>query len=308
MTQTDLSNLALSPEATQFAGIKQGGVCLGGTRSGELPRSIAALGTNNTTLSFSYDGQYLYAGTRAGEIQVWSLNQDKIVQTLCGPAEPVRHLRQDSSGRTLFAVQRAYSLVDEGPSHFQVWNTATWQPQASWTPPRLPSACALSPDGRRVATGHLPGVVLVWDLVGDLRTNLLAFAGRISDLGFSPDGRYLAASTEEGSVKIWDGSTLRELTLIPAHSSPVYGLAFSPDSRQLATASEGDEAIRLWDVDTWQSLITLGRKGDTISQLTFTPDGNEIAAVNGQERAEVLRWRVPSLVEVEAKENQASAQ
>jgi WD40 repeat protein len=152
-------------------------------------------------------------------------------------------------------------------------------------------------------------VVLVWDLVGDLRTNLLSFTGRISDLAFSPDGCYLAASTREGSVKIWDASTLRELTLILlAHSSPVYGLGFSPDGRQLATAGEGDEAIRLWDVATWQSLITLGSKGYTISRVTFTPDGNEIAAVNGQERSEVLRWRVPSLVEVEAKENQASAQ
>jgi WD40 repeat protein/predicted Ser/Thr protein kinase len=308
VTQTDLSNLALSPDAMQFAGIQQGGVCLGDIRSGELPRSIAALGYKNTTLSFSRDGQYLYVGTQAGEIQVWSLKQEKVVQTLRGSAEPVRHLRQDSSGRTLFAIQRNYSVITEGPCQLQVWNTANWQPQASWAHPRLPPACALSPDGRRVATGHLPGVVVVWDLSGDLRTNLLSFTGRISDLAFSPDGRYLAAASQEGSVKIWDGPTLRELTKIRAHSLPVWGLAFSPDSRRLATASEGDEAIRLWDVDTWQPLITLGRKGASISQLVFTSDGNEIAAVNGQEPAEILRWRVPSFAEIEAKEIQEKAQ
>ena len=141
-----------------------------------------------------------------------------------------------------------------------------------------------------------------------LRTNRLAFAGGISDLAFSPDGRFLAASTEEGSVKIWDGPTLRELTVIRAHSLPVRGLAFSPDSRRLATASEGEEAIRLWDVATWQPLITLGRKGAAISQLAFTPDGNGIAAVNGQKQAEILRWRVSSLAEIEAKEKQEEAQ
>jgi len=81
-------------------------------------------------------------------------------------------------------------------------------------------------------------------------------------------------------------------------------LAFSTDSRRLATASEGDEAIRLWDVATWQPLITLERKGATISQLAFTPDGNEIAAVNGQAEAEILLWRVSSLAEIEAKETQ----
>ena len=153
-TQTDLSDLALAPDATQFAGLRQGGVCLGATRSGQLPHPIAALGTNNTSLLFSHDGQHLYAGTRAGEIQVWSLSQEKTIQTLRGPAEAVRQLGQDALGRSLFAVQRADRLIREGPCRLQLWSTATWQPQASWTHPRMPFACALSPDGRRLATGH----------------------------------------------------------------------------------------------------------------------------------------------------------
>ena len=308
VTQTDLSALALAPDDTQFAGLRQGGVCLGDTRRGQTVRPIAALGTNNTRLLFSRDGQHLFAGTRAGEIQVWSLSQEKTVQTLRGPAESVRQLQQDALGRSLFAVQCAYGLITEGRRWLQVWNTATGQPQAPWPLPRLPSACAVSPDGRRLATGHSPGVVLVWDLMAGRQTNRLAFAGRISDLVFSPDGRFLAASTEEGTVKIWEGPTLREVPVIRAHSLPVRGLAFSPDSRRLATASDGEEAIRLWDVATWQPLITLGRKGAAISQLAFTPDGNEIVAVDGQQQAEILRWRVSSLAEIEAKEKQEEAQ
>jgi WD40 repeat protein/serine/threonine protein kinase len=300
-TRTDLSMLVLSPDATQFAGLRQDGVCLGNTRSGPFVRPIAALGTNNTTLLFSRDGQYLFAGTQAGEIQVWSLGEETVVQTLRGPSEAVRHLRQDALGRSLLAVQRTYTQLVEGPCRLQVWNTATWEPQTSWTHPRLPPACALSSDGGGVATGHLPGVVIVWDL-DDLRTNRLGFAGRISDLAFSPDGRYLAGSTQEGSVKIWDGPTLRELTVIRAHSLPVRSLAFSADSRRLATTSEGDEAIRLWDVATWQPLITLGRKGASIAQLTFTPDGNGIAAVNDQAPAKILLWRVSSLAAIDARE------
>jgi len=124
----------------------------------------------------------------------------------------------------------------------------------------------------------------------------------------SPDGQFLAASTEEGFVKIWDGPTLRELTVLQAHSRSLQALTFSPDSRRLATASEGDEAIRLWDVATWQPLITLGKRGATIAKLAFTPDGNEIAAVNGKPQAEILRWRVASLAEIEAKEKQETAQ
>ncbi|MBI4327290.1 MAG: WD40 repeat domain-containing protein [Chloroflexi bacterium] len=306
-TQTDLSNLALAPDATQFAGLRQGGVCLGNTRRSQIPRSIEALGTNNTSLLFSRDGQHLFVGTRAGEIQVWSLRHERIVKALRGPAEPVRQLRQDALGRSLFALYRAYGLLREGPCRLQVWSTATGQTQASWAHPRLPLACALSPDGLRVATGHLPGpgVVLVWDLVTGLRTSRLAFAGRISDLAFSPDGRHLAACTLEGSVKIWDGPSLRELTTIRAHSFPLHGLAFSPDSRRLATASDGDEAVRLWDVATWQPLITLRRKGADIYGLAFSTQGKGIAAINAPAKEEeILLWQVPSLLEIARREDQ----
>ena len=126
ISQTDLSALALAPDATQFAGLRQGGVCLGDTRSGQLVRPIATLGTNNTSLLFSRDGQQLFAGTLTGEIQVWSMNEERTVQTLRGPAEPVQQLRQDALGRSLFAVRRAYSIQNKGPCRLQVWNTATW--------------------------------------------------------------------------------------------------------------------------------------------------------------------------------------
>ncbi|MHC1769466.1 MAG: protein kinase [Verrucomicrobiia bacterium] len=306
--QTDLWALALAPDATQFAGLRQGGVCLGDIRSGQLSRPIAALGTNNTSLLFSGDGQHLFAGTEVGEIQVWSLGQEKTVQTLHGTMERVVQLRQDALGRFLVAVQSTNQLL-RGPSWLQMWNTATWQPQASWTHSSLARACALSPDGRHLATAHLPGIVLLCDLAAGLRTNRLAFTGRISDLAFSPDGQFLAASTEEGSVKIWGVPALRELTVLRALSLSVHALAFSPDSRRLGIASEGDEAIRLWDVATWQPLITLGRKGTVISQFVFTAQGKGIAAVSRREgKEEIILWQAPSLVEIEAKEEEKRAQ
>ena len=102
---------------------------------------------------------------------------------------------------------------------------------------------------------------------------------------------------------------MRELTVLRALSLSVHALAFSPDSRRLGIASEGDEAIRLWDVATWQPLITLGRKGTVISQFVFTAQGKGIAAVSRREgKEEIILWQAPSLVEIEAKEKEKRAQ
>lgn len=56
----------------------------------------------------------------------------------------------------------------------------------------------------------------------------------------------------------------------PAHNGGVYGLSWSPDGKQLLTAS-GDKTARLWDVETRQlvSEFVLGNTVDDQQVLTF---------------------------------------
>ena len=93
---------------------------------------------------------------------------------------------------------------------------------------------------------------------------------------------------------------LRKLTEFQARSQGLYALAFSPDSRRLATACEGGEAINLWDVATWQELVAWELPGESVVQIAFTTDGSALVAEN--DKGEVLSWRVPSFAEIEAKE------
>lgn len=48
----------------------------------------------------------------------------------------------------------------------------------------------------------------------------------------------------------------------PAHAGGVYGVSWSPDNKQLLTAS-GDKTARLWDVETRQ-LVTEFVLGNTV--------------------------------------------
>lgn len=309
-TPTDLSGVALSPDAAQFAGLRDGQVCFGETGRGTL-RSVTELGTNNSALLFSLDGQLLFAGTRTGEIQVWNLGEARNVRTLRGPSELVRRLRIAANGGWLLAVQRPSLPQVSTSARLTVWSTANWQPLVSLSnriQPNEPvshavqllgTPDALSPNGARLAIGRHPRLVMVWDLTEGLRTHLLDFVGPLTDLAFSPDGRFLAACSLGGSVKIWDATTLREEAALRVQSGGLWRLAFSPDGRRLAIGNRGVQAVRLWDLATLQPLITLLRKDSTISELAFTSDGNGIAALNA-DKNEILLWRAPSWAEITA--------
>ncbi len=258
-----------APDATQFAGIRQGGVCLGDTRSGELPRSIAALGTNNTSLLFSRDGQHLFAGTQAGEIQVWSLSQEKIVQTLRGPAEPVRQLRQDALGRISVCGPTRLRLFTKAP----VGSRSGTQPLGSRRRPGpIPVGPCLRAFTGRTACGHRPPPGRRARLGSGGRSANQPPGFRRQNLrpGLLPGRPVISPPPLRRLRQDLGGSTLRELTVIRAHSSPVYGLAFSPTAGGLPPRARGMKPSGSGTLTTWQSLITLERKGDTISQLAFT--------------------------------------
>jgi WD40 repeat protein len=103
-------------------------------------------------------------------------------------------------------------------------------------------------------------------------------------IDFSAHGRWLAAGSEDGFLRIWDiasGKLLHSLEH-PAQESYMKGVfcvAFSPDSRLIASASS--ESVILWDALSGTRLHTFSAGCEYA--LAFSGDGRSLVGSSGYE-------------------------
>jgi tetratricopeptide (TPR) repeat protein len=68
-----------------------------------------------------------------------------------------------------------------------------------------------------------------------------------------------------------------ELARLQDHRYCVFGVAWSPDGKRLATAS-GDRRVIAWDADTHQKLSTMSGHSDFVVAVDWSPDGTRLAS------------------------------
>ncbi len=95
----------------------------------------------------------------------------------------------------------------------------------------------------------------------------------------SPDNEVLALGYSptpgaEATVRLWNVAAGKELQVLHAHQSGVSRLAFSPDSKRLATASASQ--VKIWDLATGDELV---RWDGDVHCLAFSPDGKQVVTV-----------------------------
>jgi WD40 repeat protein len=87
------------------------------------------------------------------------------------------------------------------------------------------------------------------------------------------------ASLDEETVRLWDVGTGATLQTLQGHTRGVTAVAFSPDGKTVALASE-DDTVRLWDAGTGAALQTLKGYMDDFVEIAISPDGKTVASAS----------------------------
>jgi len=154
-------------------------------------------------------------------------------------------------------------------------------------------AMDISPDGKLVATGTIPGSVdnevELWNPTDGMKVgSLLADrdTNNILSLTFSPDGKRLAVS-HGCRVEIFDVKTSTSLCEFDRQTDRrgFWSLRWSPDGKLLAAARPSERpAVWLWDASTGRRLYIIEhpskRKLDAFEGqcVAFSPDSKRLAA------------------------------
>ena len=129
----------------------------------------------------------------------------------------------------------------------------------------------------------------------------------------SPDGRLVAtgnyvplSACESGNprqrkadltVRVYELASGKQVAALVGHTDEITGLAFSPDSRTIATAAGNfwhrkDRTVRVWDAATGRALHVFDNP-DGADSLEYLPDGRRVVTVGMDGVATVWDVSVP---------------
>ncbi|HOW70238.1 MAG TPA: protein kinase [Phycisphaerae bacterium] len=262
--------LAVRPDGQRVAsGDAEGWIRLWDPQSGTTVGMMHGHRGPVNSVEFSPDGGRLASGGSDGTVCIWDPSAGSSEISLDARAGAVVSVRFRSGGEGVAA-----GYADD--------KVRLWDIPSRGVTRTLPGfdgrfdSLAFSPDGRFLAGAGTGNRIEVWPIEAGAEARTLArYNFPVCASAFSLDSRLFAASQLNGSIQLWDvagwarlRTEFRRLGL--TSPSP---LAFSPDSKRLASVGFQGRILTLWALPKGTSLRNFHGHDGVIRAAAFSPDG-----------------------------------
>ncbi len=254
-------------------------------------------------LALTPAGKRLACADSTSAVHLWDMGTYRSLAVQRDHAHEVRCLAFSLDGRCLASggadrvirVRNTIDRVEGGEWRVEGWHFSL--PSTLHSPPSTHhrTCLAVSSDGRRVVSLGTGTTLRIWNTATAESVLELEDAPLLHAFATSPDGRWIGGSvtlsdeaeSDRNTLVLWHADDGRRERLLCGQAAPITVLAFSPDSKLLATAGMRNGDVWLWTIPDGEPLLLPAVVGDcSVEAISFHPQ-NTLLAVGG------VDWMAP---------------
>ncbi|WP_157546230.1 NB-ARC domain-containing protein [Mycobacterium sp. IS-1742] len=230
-------------------------------------------------ITFSPDGSQILTGSDDGTARVWDIAAGMTTMLLSGHANAVWSVAFSADG------QLAATGSDDGSA--RVWDARTGaQLLALNGHSSTVHGVTFSADARQLATCGGDGTARIWSVSSSPDT-VPRLPSTAHDVALDAANTRLLVAVGDGTVRMFETGSGEELRAFGGHDAAVWGVAWSPDERRIASSGE-DRTARVFDACTGALLVTLTGHTGQVWDVKFSRDGRQVITVS--EDSTVRLW------------------